>query len=61
MSRPALLRCDCCGVHDSATNPVIAVGRDRLFVVSCEACRMLGLLPRFARRVRRSTDQDAAR
>ena len=32
-----------------------------MFVVSCEACRLLGLLPRFARRVRRSTDQDATR
>jgi hypothetical protein len=51
VSRSALLRCDVCGDRDSVANPVTALGSDRLVTVLCEACRLLGLRPRFARRI----------
>jgi hypothetical protein len=48
------LRCDVCGDRDCLTNPVLAVGSERVVTVLCEACRALGLRPRFARRLRRA-------
>jgi hypothetical protein len=54
VNQSAKLRCDCCGDRDSIANPGTGLGSDRLAPVQCEACRALGIGPRFAHRLRKS-------
>jgi hypothetical protein len=61
VSQSTNLRCDCCGDRDSTTNPVTATVHDRLAIVCCEACRLLGIRPRFARRLRKPSNMLAMR